>query len=160
MRWQKKKRWMVNNKTGKQSLVAFLNRSWAFLKLLEMFTVTLQQLVLYLHFFSYGILYVYIHFHFMHLASDKINTLYTTSWLFLLAKQRGRKEKRISKLHNFNFFFLARVLCGILKGFREEANQRHASCIARKSPISAAIRSDIHPKQWMHHYIQTDHHFP
>ena len=87
-----------------------------FLKLLEILTVSLEQLVLYLHFFfSQGILFIYIHFRFMHLAFDKINTLYATSRFFFLLK---KEEKCISKLHFFTSFFFSKSSLWLIARFQ------------------------------------------
>lgn len=81
----------------------------------------------------------------MHLAFGKINTTYATSRLFFYLLNEEEWKKNICQYFKDFFFFLARVLCGILKGFREEAKQRLAGFIARKPLISAAIRCDIQP---------------
>lgn len=67
----------------------------------------------------------------------------THDYFCLLNKKEGKKN--VFKSYTF-FFFLARVLCDILKGFGDKQNQRLAGCIARKPPISTANRSDIQPK--------------
>lgn len=71
---------------------------------------------------------------------------------FCLLNKEGKKcisELGFLFLHIYIYVYilLAGLLCDILKGFREQANQILSGSIAKDPPISAAVRSDIQPEQ-------------